>query len=169
MELKATLKKLSENTLKYKYVVLVLVVGILLMSLPIKSKKLNTVTENTPEIASTDDSVEDKLSRVLSYIDGVGEVRVFLTESRGVETIYQTDEDHTSEGDSVTGRIETVTVTDSQRNQKGLVKQINPPVYLGAIIICAGGDDTKVRLAVVDAVSKVTGLGANQISVLKMK
>ena len=49
------------------------------------------------------------------------------------------------------------------------MRQVNPPTYLGAIIICEGADDANIRLAVVDAVSKVTGLGANRISVLKMK
>jgi stage III sporulation protein AG len=40
---------------------------------------------------------------------------------------------------------------------------------MGAIVLCQGADVPSVRLAIVDAVSKVTGLVANQISVLKMK
>ena len=37
------------------------------------------------------------------------------------------------------------------------------------LIVCEGGDDANVRLSIVDAVSKITGLGADRISVLKMR
>jgi stage III sporulation protein AG len=40
---------------------------------------------------------------------------------------------------------------------------------MGAIVVCQGGDQPTVRLAILDAVSKVTGLGADKISILKMK
>ena len=84
-----------------------------------------------------------------------------LTMAQGQETCYQTDqrgEDHS-----------TVTVTDSDRKEQGLIRQVNPPVYLGAIVVCQGGDDPTVRLAIVESVAKVTGLGADRISVMKMK
>ena len=50
-----------------------------------------------------------------------------------------------------------------------MVRQILSPEYLGAVVVCQGANDVQVRLAVVEAVSKVTGLGADKISVLKMK
>jgi stage III sporulation protein AG len=43
------------------------------------------------------------------------------------------------------------------------------PQYLGAIVVCQGADRSDVRLAIVEAVSALTGLGADKISVLKMK
>jgi stage III sporulation protein AG len=36
-------------------------------------------------------------------------------------------------------------------------------------VVCQGADDPVVKLLIVDAVSKVTGLGADKISVMKMK
>jgi hypothetical protein len=42
-------------------------------------------------------------------------------------------------------------------------------VYQGAVVLCQGAADAAVRLAVVEAVSKATGLGADKICVLKMK
>ena len=50
-----------------------------------------------------------------------------------------------------------------------MVRTIVPPVYLGAIIVCQGGDSPAVRLAVVEAVSNVTGIGSDRITVEKMK
>ena len=88
---------------------------------------------------------------------------MLLRVGSGAQTVYQTDTDSTGQ------RADTVTVTDSDRNETGLVTQILPPVYEGAIIVCQGAGDPTVRLAIVDAVTKYTGLGANQVSVLEMK
>ena len=92
-----------------------------------------------------------------------------LTVASGTETIYQTNSDSSTGGDTQTTRYETVTVTDASRNQSGLIRQVNPPNYLGVIVVCQGADSPSVKLAIVDAVSKITGLGADRISVLKMK
>ena len=96
-------------------------------------------------------------------------VQVMLTLASGEETLYQTNEDYSIGDNTNTKRSDTVTVTDAQRNETGLIRQQNPPKYLGAIVVCNGADSPEVRLAVVEAVSKVTGLGADDISVLKMK
>ena len=58
---------------------------------------------------------------------------------------------------------------DNSRNERGLVIRTDPPKYLGAVVLCQGADSSVVRLAVIDAVSKVTGLGTDRICVLKMK
>ena len=92
-----------------------------------------------------------------------------LTVAAGQETIYQTDEKHSVSSNESDTQISTVIVTDAQKQQVGLIHQVNPATYLGAIIVCQGADRPAIRLAIVDAVSKVTGLGADRISVLKMK
>ena len=159
--------KLLQYLHKYKYVALVLAVGLVLMLIP-------TGKEATAELALTTQedsilSVEERLAQILRQIKGAGEVQVLITEAFGEETIYQTN-DNISEGDTSTStRKDTVTITDSQRNQQGLIRQQNPPRYLGAIVVCQGGDQPTVRLAIIDAVSKVTGLGADKIAILKMK
>ena len=63
----------------------------------------------------------------------------------------------------------TLIITDEKRAEKGLIRQVNPPVLQGAVVVCQGADAPKVKLAVVDAVMRATGLSSNQICVLKMK
>ena len=92
-------------------------------------------------------------------------VRVLLTQREGERTVYQTDEDSTSSGI----RSDTVLLNGSDRSQTGLVQQVNPPTYLGAVIVCQGADSASVRLAIVSAVGSVTGLSTDKITVLKMK
>lgn len=154
-------RKLTELTRKYRCFALILLLGILLMLLPTgKAKRIEVSASELPEA-----SVEQRLQEILSCIAGVGRADVMLNIARGEETFYQNDLS-TSEASS---RSDTVVLTDSSRNQSGLVRQINPPVYSGAVVVCQGGDRAEVKLAVMEAVSKITGLKFSQITVLKMK
>lgn len=153
--------RLPELLKKYRYAILILVIGLVFMMIPGTRKDAVEAPQQTTALQEEADSVSKALAEILSNIQGAGKVEVMLTTAAGEETVYQTDDD-------TAGRT-TVTVTDTERNQTGLVRQINPPVYLGAVIVCQGADSPSVRLAIVDAVSKVTGLGADRISVVKMK
>lgn len=170
MDIASSFGKIVGLLKKYKYVTLVLMLGIALLVIP--SKPARASPENTVhsvEETEPDESVEEKLKKTLSCIDGVGSVEVMLTVSFGQEVFYQTNDNIGTSENATTSQREVVTVTDSERNQQAVVKQINPPKYMGAIIVCQGADDSRVQLAVIDAVSKATGLDSNRISVLKMK
>ena len=169
MELKRLVKKLSDLFLKYRFVVLVLVIGLVFMVLPTGSKSEAKSTAQTKETTQQEKPLADRLSELLSKVQGAGRVTVLLTEGEGEQTVYQTDTDISTREDDTTERKTTVTVDDAQRNQVGLVQQVNPPRYLGAVVLCEGADDPTVQLSVTEAVSKATGLGTNRISVLKMK
>ena len=92
-----------------------------------------------------------------------------LTVLAGETTYYHRDEDVSGESGTSSVRQETVIITDSDRNQQPLISQVLSPRYQGAVIVCQGANQSSVKLAIVEAVSKATGLGADQISVLKMK
>lgn len=154
---------------KYRYAALVLIIGLAFMLIPSGNEEPQSQAQITTEVKSEDIDFNAMLADILSQIDGAGKVQVLLTVSSGEETLYQTDSQTSSDADSNTMQADTVIVTDSEKNQLGLVRQINPPIYQGAIVVCQGADSSTVRLAIVEAVSKVTGLGADKISVLKMK
>ena len=143
---------------KYKYALLILAVGLFLMSFPVKNTQKSE--EEATEVTVQENSMEDRLSFILSQIQGVGEVRVLLTEFCGPESVFQTDGSN--------DRSETVIISDGNRTESGLVKQVVSPVYQGAIVVCQGGGSASVRLSVMEAVANVTGIPANRITVLKM-
>ena len=159
------LKSLQEKTVKwigkYKYLLLILLIGVGLMLIPGGESK----EEEAPQIqqqAPQEESIKEDLEQILSNIQGAGRVQVMLTLQSGSQTIYQTDI-------PATDREDTVIITDGDRTQSGLVQKVIRPTYRGAIILCQGADSPAVCLAVKEAVSKVTGLDSSQISVLKMK
>lgn len=153
---------------KYRIAIFVVVLGILLLSVPSAGEKeAPVVPVQTEEKEHTD--LEQKLEKLLAQIEGAGKVRVLLTEAKGKETLFQKDETVSRSGESGNSKEDTVVITDQNRSQKGLVRRTDPPVYLGAVVLCQGADRATVRLAIVDAVSTATGLGSDKISVWKMK
>ncbi len=145
-------------------------VGILLMLMPTgtrQSKQEVTIQSAAMETAA--DSMEERLAEILSQVAGAGKVQVLLTEATGAQTFYQENRDSTEGNQNKSTRTDTVILSDSSRGQTGLVSQINPPTYLGAIVLCQGADQSAVRLAITEAVANATGLGYHKISVLKMK
>lgn len=165
MELKSKVMNLTKWLEKYKYLVLVVVLGVILMLLPEKSENESTIpAAPVEEIHET--SVSQQLEQILMQVHGAGKVEVMLTLASGEQTIYQTDDSIT---DSGSGRQDTVIVSDQNREENGLIQQVNAAQYRGAIVVCQGADSAAVRLAIIDAVSKVTGLDSSRISVLKMK
>ena len=154
-------QRINELWVKYKYPILVVFVGLGLMLLPSKTEP---APEQPVQIQQEQD-LELRLAAILSQIDGVGRVQVLLTEESGRETLYQTD----TQTDTDRRTEDTVLVEDASRMETGLVRQTVEPKYRGAVILCQGADHPSVRLAVVEAVRCVTGLGADRISVLNMK
>ena len=160
MDLESGKNQLLTYIKKYQYLLIVFAAGLLIMLFPENktdhSEKV--ITETTAEL-----DMEEKLCDILSQISGVGKVEVLLTEAYGYETVFQTDVSQNASSS------DTVILTDSSRTQSGLVKQIIPPAYKGAVVVCKGAESAVVRLAVVDAVMRATGLSSDCITVLKMK
>ena len=154
----------KELVKKYRYVLLVVLAGLFLMALP-DGKNAKAAPEPAAAVTEPRQDLQTDLEEILSQIQGAGRVRVLLTQREGEQTVYQTDEDSTSSG----VRSDTVLLSGADRSQTGLVRQINPPTYLGAVIVCQGADSASVRLAIVSAVGSVTGLSTDKITVLKMK
>ena len=154
--------KIREVFQKYRYVLLAALVGILCMTLPEKPKEVPS--DKHIEVISQP-GLEESLSTLLSQVQGAGRVRILLTHQEGAQTLYQSDEVRTEREH----RTDTILVTDGARSETGLVRQVIPPVYRGAVVLCQGADDARIRLQIVEAVKSVTGLSSDCITVLKMK
>lgn len=164
MDISKLRKKLNKFINKYKYVCIIIFLGVFFLLLPSDSEKPKSEIYDINHTKQTE-SVEMQLNRVLSKISGAGEVEVFLATISEEEIIYQ--EDYTNGKDHK--NADTVIITDSERNQTGLIKKRLSPVYRGAVVVCEGADQAGVCLSIIEAVKNATGLRSDQISVLKMK
>ena len=162
------LGRIKEFFYKNRAVALVVLVGVLLMLLP-TGKTEAQQPQRQETVSEPRESLETRLEQILSQVSGAGNVRVLLTQERGETSVYQLDRQEVTDGDRREIRQDTITVTGSDRQQEGLLTQVEAPRYRGAVIVCQGGDNPTVRLSVVEAVSGATGLPSNRITVLKMK
>lgn len=168
------LKKLLTVLDKYKYVLLVVLAGALLLLIP-------TGDEEPPRgagaalVQETDtegfdlEKTERKLSAALSQVEGAGEVTVVLTVQNSSRQVLAQDGTNTQKDGASEQTAETVVVSKGSGTQETvLVEQIYPD-FQGALVVCTGGEDAAVRLKLVEAVSALTGLGADKISICKGK
>lgn len=159
---------------KYKFVLLVVLAGVLLLAWPGGGESPPMAPVGSALKAEEDFSVaalEEKLSETLSRIQGAGEVTVMLTVQGGSRRVLAENEKSTRAAD---GRSETQSATVVVSGGSGvgeepvLVQQLYPK-FQGALVVCSGGDDAQVRLKIMEAVSALTGLGTDKISICKGK
>lgn len=171
MEVKQALGSFSQWLLKYKYALLVLLLGVVLLLWPADRQKPEA--EAVTPVVTEERSLEERLAGLLSQVEGAGQVQVILTMKTGTQYIYQTDEtrEEQSQGDErhSTVTTATVTVSNGSAQQQAVIAQTIYPTYQGALVISQGGDQPGVKLDLVNAVSSLTGLSADKITVIKMK
>ena len=105
---------------------------------------------------------ERKLEQTLSQIAGAGQTRVVLTVDSGSRRVLAQDKERDREGGST---VSTVTVGRGSGTQEVVPLQTLAPSFRGALVVCPGGGDPQVRLKLSEAVSALTGLGTDRISV----
>lgn len=145
---------------KYGYVLLVMAAGALLLMLP--SGGRDSPKEETQEETFDLEAFETKLERTLSRIEGAGETRVVLTLDGGSRQVLARDQDRDGQGG---GSNTVVTVGRGSGQQEVVPLQLVAPEFRGALVVCPGGGSASVRLKLIEAVSALTGLGADRISV----
>ena len=154
---------------RYQWAILIVAIGLLMIILPNGEKNVQESIPSQEEPIQESNALQNQLEQLLSQLDGAGKVRVLLTESIGQQFIYQTDQNKNFTNESEDHRSDTVIISATDRSETGLLKRIDPPQYLGAIVLCQGANNASVRLAIVDAVGTATGLRSDKISVWKMK
>ena len=169
------LKKIDNK----KFIVLLLISGLILMIFPYSFKKNETriVNDDKNEFVR---KVENDLSKMISNVENVGKSSVLITLDEGEEIIYATEnrknDQEISENDSgiLKRKINDsekkyITIKDSNGSETPLiVKKIEPKVR-GAIVACSGFDKPKVKENIIRIVSVALDINENKICVTKLK
>lgn len=149
---------------RYQYVLLVLAAGVLLLLLPLGGGEEEDHTQTPAQLQEEFDleAFEDRLAGALSQIQGAGEAQVVLTLKSGSRQVLAQDTQRGADGDSSSA---TVTLGRGSGSQEVVPLQTLAPQFQGALVVCPGGGDPEVCLQIIQAVSALTGLGSNRISV----
>ncbi len=147
---------------RYFYVLLAAAAGVVLLAWPAgKSAQQESAAGEAETVFYDLEETEERLAAVLGEIRGVGRVRVMLTLKELGEQRYAADEEAGADRE----KRSLVVLNRGSGVQQAVPVSRGAPVYQGALIVCTGGDDPAVRLAVTGAVADLTGLGADRITV----
>lgn len=150
---------------KYRYVLLVIGAGVLLLLLPSgggRDASDPPARESGAEEPFDLEKFEEKLAQALSQVEGAGKARVVLTLEGGSRQVLARDQERDRDG----GAASTVVTVGRGSGSQGVVPlQTVAPQFRGALVVCPGGGDPQVRLRLIEAVSALTGLGSDRISV----
>lgn len=149
---------------RYKYILLVVFVGVLLLLLPDGQPEETRDAGAVQQVESFDlERMEKKLERVLGQVQGAGEVTVMLTLRESSRQVLARD----TENSGTEQRSTAVIVSQGSGVQQTVALQSIYPKYQGALVVCAGGGDARVKLELLEAVRALTGLSAERISICK--
>lgn len=156
--------KILKQLQQYKYVLLVIVAGLILLMIPTGGGDKKTEQKQATQSEQFDLSAfENRLEDILSRIDGAGKTNVVLTlKNDGLRVLAQ--ETQRKEGESNTT---VVTIGRGSGMQDVVEIQSFTPQFQGAVVVCQGADSPAVQLKLIEAVSALTGLGSDKISVCK--
>ena len=126
-------------------------------------------------------SLAEQLEEILSKMQGVGDVKVFVnySESREVVAMYNenTKTSNTEENDT-SGGIRKIQETDTQKDiiyqedngeKTPITQKIVQPKVEGAIITAKGASNVETKTNIIQAVEAVTGLATHKIQVFEMR
>ena len=161
---------------RYKYVLLVVAAGILCLLWPSGGggsasgeggEELSLQAGGQEEMAQ----IQTEMAEILGKIKGVGQVEVMLTLDRGAERVLAGDSSlsysgATSAPDDYSRDSETVVISQNGDDSVVVTQEIYPQ-FRGALVVCQGGGNPEVQLSVIQAVSALTGLGADKITVVE--
>ena len=164
-----SIEKLIAFLKQYKFVLILIAAGIVLLLLPTGDRKQQTAASDGMVGAEEDFSVEaleEKLGAILSKIDGAGNVSVMLTVRSGMERVLATDRESSESEDESSLQEKTVIISTGTGEEAVLITQ-HYPTFQGALVVCRGGDDPQVQLLLTRALSALTGLSSSRITVCK--
>ena len=139
----------------------------------------NTVSTNNIQ-SETTSNLETNLENILSRIQGVGEVHVFVNYSGSSEVVAMYNESSqtsTTEETDTSGGVRKIQETDSQKEiiyqendgeKVPITQKVIEPKIEGAVITAKGASDANVKTNIIQAVEAVTGLATHKIQVFEL-
>lgn len=126
------------------------------------SSTKNTQTADVVSEYATE--LENKLSKVLSEVDGAGKVSVAITVESGMETVIamKTTQTTTENGTEI---VETPILV----NGKTVVLKENYPKVVGVVIVCEGAKNISVLNKIQQATVSLLNVKSEKIEILTMK
>lgn len=124
--------------------------------------------------------LEDRLTEIISSVDGAGETRVMVTLQNGIEYIYAS-EDTTSTDSSASSdpagrqsnderedRKSSCIIIDTDGGEQALVRTELMPSVSGVVVVCTGGSDQRVAQRIMDVVTTALNISSKRVCITQL-
>lgn len=148
-------------------IILIFISGISDNKSYVKSEN-SSLSENGYNMDEYAERMEKRLSEILQKIDGVGRTEVMVTVECTEEYIYAEEmkSDISESDDKNSIHNENKYVFKGNNSEKeALLKKIVSPKISGVVIVCEGGDKSKVAESIYNTVSVALDIPSNKIYV----
>ena len=160
---------------RYRWLAALGIGGILLIGVSscFGKDRQTDMPQTTYTAASYAAALEERLSEMVSSIDGAGRAEVMVTLNNGVEYVYANEEksntDHSENGEQISVRDDnqkTVVTVDAGNGKEGLLITEIQPTVRGVVVACEGAANEAVALRVVTAVRTALDIAEKRVCVI---
>ncbi len=158
-----------------RLLVLVGVVGVALIALseflPTKEPAPDKIQPDTPVTVTAgqvEESMERRITDLLSAVEGVGRCRVLVTLESDARSVYAADTTATMNGDHSTSGENILTV-DTDTGPVGLLLTRIQPTVKGVVVVCDGGSDPAVSRQVAQIITTAFHISDRRVCVVQQK
>lgn len=117
-------------------------------------------------------SLEERITSIISSIDGAGSTRVMITLESGNEDVYLHNYDYGEDvdGDGAGNREvkNEYVVVDNSGEENGIVIRVEEPKIRGVAVVCEGGGNDYVKAQIISTVTALLDISSARVSVAKM-
>lgn len=138
-----SMSKINDLIHSKRFVRIAVITGVAAMVLILLSSYLDSgAVFHTADVSQYTSALQEQLLDIVSLIDGVGEVKIFLTMDNSGENVYLNNSDTKT-------------------------KSITPTVR-GVVVVCDGGDDPIVVSRVLGAVTRSLSISSDKVCITKL-
>ena len=171
-EIVLKIKKIFLENKKPALVIIAGITAIILIAVSEKTDNTDIKKKSTSSEAYCEQEYEETLEKriegIISKIDGVGNAEVLIKTESAEKYEYIKNQSSDLSEDSQSSESEYVIINEGS-DEKCVIAKKDYPKIQGVIIVCQGGDNSKVQNDVTNAVASLLGVSTYNISVLKMK
>lgn len=175
-KLKEISGELSKNKKNFVLIICAVVAILLLVISEFTGSENESDSENKNNYISSESYIKEqeaKLAELLEAIDGAGEVEVMITLESCYENVYLKDKNLKTESDNGDFKEESdetyIMAKTGSNTQEGVIIKVYEPVVKGVAVVATGGENEKVKMAIIETVSAVFDIDSTNISVEKKK
>lgn len=173
------LKELFKADKKLALLCVAGIVGVLLLVissvLPQNGKKEEKETVSSTVHETYAEEIEEKLTEIISSIDGAGKTSVMVTLESGTEQVYAKNEKVKNDSSSDESKLnedfsdeKEYVLIETDGDEGGLIIKLIQPKIRGVAVVCEGGGNDAVRQEITQAVTAVLDISSSRVYIAKM-